>query len=151
MSETETSRNENGDFLMPASRFPDICCIKSTSLNPNANSSRRPPSASLKNVRQIRAYQIAALQHAVCIALWAIAVELFFPLYHVCLAAVGCNPIALTGCCRLAGAISRMSATYQQGLLTLQRKRTGGFRPSVVHCKSCDPCREARGSCNTPA
>src|SRR5262249_26045057 len=27
--------------------------------------------------------------------------------------------------CRLAGAISRMSATYQQGLLTLQRKRTG--------------------------
>jgi hypothetical protein len=28
--------------------------------------------------------------------------------------------------CRLAGAISRMSATYQQGLLTLQRKRTGG-------------------------
>ncbi len=31
--------------------------------------------------------------------------------------------------CRLAGAISRMSATYQQGLLTLQRKRTG----SVLH------------------
>ena len=28
--------------------------------------------------------------------------------------------------CRLAGAISRLSATYQQGLLTLQRKRTGG-------------------------
>src|SRR5262245_40153592 len=27
--------------------------------------------------------------------------------------------------CRLAGAISRMSATCQQGLLTLQRKRTG--------------------------
>jgi hypothetical protein len=27
--------------------------------------------------------------------------------------------------CRLAGAISRMSATYQQGLLTLQRRRTG--------------------------
>src|SRR5215831_1648608 len=28
--------------------------------------------------------------------------------------------------CRLAGALSRMSATFQQGLLTLQRKRTGG-------------------------
>ena len=28
--------------------------------------------------------------------------------------------------CRLAGAISRLSATYQQGWLTLQRKRTGG-------------------------
>jgi hypothetical protein len=28
--------------------------------------------------------------------------------------------------CRLAAAISRMSATYQQALLTLQRKRTGG-------------------------
>jgi hypothetical protein len=27
--------------------------------------------------------------------------------------------------CRLAGAISRLSASYQQGLLTLQRKRTG--------------------------
>jgi hypothetical protein len=27
--------------------------------------------------------------------------------------------------CRLAGAMARLSATYQQGLLTLQRKRTG--------------------------
>src|SRR5262249_28014606 len=31
--------------------------------------------------------------------------------------------------CRLAGAISRLSATYQQGLVTLQRKRTGGNPP----------------------
>src|SRR5262245_21799051 len=30
--------------------------------------------------------------------------------------------------CRLAGAISRMSAVYQQGLLTLQRKRKGRNR-----------------------
>jgi hypothetical protein len=34
--------------------------------------------------------------------------------------------------CRLAGAISRMSATYQQGLLTLQRKRTGGKQQVTV-------------------
>jgi hypothetical protein len=34
--------------------------------------------------------------------------------------------------CRLAGAISRMSATYQQGLLTLQRKRTGGNQQVAV-------------------
>jgi hypothetical protein len=34
--------------------------------------------------------------------------------------------------CRLAGAISRMSATYQQGLLTLQRKRTGGNQQVTV-------------------
>jgi hypothetical protein len=34
--------------------------------------------------------------------------------------------------CRLAGAISRMSATYQQGLLTLQRKRTGGNQHVTV-------------------
>ena len=34
--------------------------------------------------------------------------------------------------CRLAGAISRMSATYQQGLLTLQRKRTGGGQHVTV-------------------
>jgi len=34
--------------------------------------------------------------------------------------------------CRLAGAISRLSATYQQGLLTLQRKRTGGNQPVTV-------------------
>ena len=34
--------------------------------------------------------------------------------------------------CRLAGAISRMSATYQQGLLTLQRKRTGGSQHVTV-------------------
>jgi hypothetical protein len=34
--------------------------------------------------------------------------------------------------CRLAGAISRMSATFQQGLLTLQRKRTGGNQHVTV-------------------
>jgi hypothetical protein len=34
--------------------------------------------------------------------------------------------------CRLAGAISRMSATYQQGLFTLQRKRTGGNQQVTV-------------------
>jgi hypothetical protein len=34
--------------------------------------------------------------------------------------------------CRLAGAISRVSATYQQGLLTLQRKRTGGNQQVTV-------------------
>jgi hypothetical protein len=34
--------------------------------------------------------------------------------------------------CRFAGAISRMSATYQQGLLTLQRKRTGGNQHVTV-------------------
>jgi hypothetical protein len=34
--------------------------------------------------------------------------------------------------CRLAGAISRLSATYQQGLLTLQRKRTGGSQHVTV-------------------
>src|SRR5262249_40073210 len=34
--------------------------------------------------------------------------------------------------CRLAGAVSRMSATYQQGLLTLQRKRTGGNQQVTV-------------------
>ena len=34
--------------------------------------------------------------------------------------------------CRLAGAISRMSATCQQGLLTLQRKRTDGNQHVTV-------------------
>jgi hypothetical protein len=34
--------------------------------------------------------------------------------------------------CRLAGAISRLSATYQQGLLTLRRKRTGGNQHVTV-------------------
>jgi hypothetical protein len=34
--------------------------------------------------------------------------------------------------CRLAGAISRMSATYQQAMLTLQRKRTGGNQHVTV-------------------
>jgi hypothetical protein len=34
--------------------------------------------------------------------------------------------------CRLAAAISRMSATYQQALLTLQRKRTGGSQHVTV-------------------
>jgi hypothetical protein len=34
--------------------------------------------------------------------------------------------------CRLAGAISRMSNTFQQALLTLQRKRTGGRQHVTV-------------------
>ena len=34
--------------------------------------------------------------------------------------------------CRFAGAISRMSATFQQGLLTLLRKRTGGNQQVTV-------------------
>jgi hypothetical protein len=34
--------------------------------------------------------------------------------------------------CRLAGAISRLSAAYQQGLLTLQRKRNGGNQHITV-------------------
>jgi hypothetical protein len=34
--------------------------------------------------------------------------------------------------CRLAGVVSRLSATYQQGLLTLQRKRTGGNQHVTV-------------------
>jgi hypothetical protein len=40
--------------------------------------------------------------------------------------------IANVRACRLAGAISRMSATYQQALLTLQRKRTGGSQHVTV-------------------
>jgi hypothetical protein len=34
--------------------------------------------------------------------------------------------------CRLAGAMTRLSATYQQALLTLQRKRTGGSQHVTV-------------------
>jgi hypothetical protein len=34
--------------------------------------------------------------------------------------------------CRLAGAISRMSSTFQQAVLTLQRKRTGGRQHVTV-------------------
>jgi hypothetical protein len=34
--------------------------------------------------------------------------------------------------CRLAGAMARLSATYQQGMLTLQRKRTGGNQQVTV-------------------
>jgi hypothetical protein len=40
--------------------------------------------------------------------------------------------VANVRACRLAAAISRMSATYQQALLTLQRKRTGGNQHVTV-------------------
>src|SRR5262245_52972728 len=40
-------------------------------------------------------------------------------------------PAALRAC-RLDGAISRLSDTYQQGLLTPQRKRTGGNQHVTV-------------------
>jgi hypothetical protein len=45
--------------------------------------------------------------------------------------------------CRLAGAISRMSATYQQVLLTLQRKRTGGNQQVTRSKRTGKPCRAA--------
>src|SRR5215469_12619551 len=44
----------------------------------------------------------------------------------------GSREAANVRACRLAGAISRLSATYQQGLLTLQRKRTGGSQHVTV-------------------
>jgi hypothetical protein len=44
----------------------------------------------------------------------------------------GMREAANVRACRLAGAISRLSATYQQGLLTLQRKRTGGSQHVTV-------------------
>jgi hypothetical protein len=47
-------------------------------------------------------------------------------------AAGGEREAANVRACRLAGAISRMSAVYQQGLLTLQRKRTGGNQQVTV-------------------
>src|SRR5262249_31604023 len=56
------------------------------------------------------------------------------PLYFI-LRAKFAKPIseaANVRACRLAGAISRMSAVYQQGLLTLQRKRTGGNQQVTV-------------------
>src|SRR5690242_2649702 len=40
------------------------------------------------DLRQIRADQVAALVHAMCIALGAVAVELFLPFHHVCLVSV---------------------------------------------------------------
>jgi hypothetical protein len=43
-----------------------------------------------------------------------------------------CREAANVRACRLAGAIPRMSAAYQQGLLTLQRKRTGGNQHVTV-------------------
>jgi len=59
--------------------------------------------------------------------------------WSCCVAAGAIDPIdpnkreaANVRACRLAGAISRMSATYQQGLLTLQRKRTGGNQQVTV-------------------
>ncbi len=44
----------------------------------------------------------------------------------------GTRDAANVRACRLAGAISRMSASYQQGLLTLQRKRSGGNQHVTV-------------------
>ena len=42
----------------------------------------------LQDFRQIWTYQIASLVHATCIAPGAIAIKLFLPFHHVCLAAV---------------------------------------------------------------
>jgi hypothetical protein len=44
--------------------------------------------ASLQDLRQVRTYQIAPFVQAECIALGAVAVQLFFPFHHVCLAPV---------------------------------------------------------------
>jgi hypothetical protein len=59
-----------------------------------------------QNLWQIRAYQIAALRHAVCIAPRAIAIKLLFPFHHVCLAAVFLDELAdaITALARAPGA-----------------------------------------------
>ena len=49
---------------------------------------RTSPPASLQDLRQVRTYQIAPFAQAECIALGAVAVQLFFPFHHVCRAAV---------------------------------------------------------------
>jgi hypothetical protein len=52
--------------------------------------------ASLQDLRQVRTYQIAPFVQAECIALGAVAVQLFFPFHHVCLAPVFLDEFADT-------------------------------------------------------
>src|SRR5215467_7580250 len=60
------------------------------------------------------------------------AIRMNEELYVVAGSDEGRREAANVRACRLAGAISRLSATYQQGLLTLQRKRTGGNQHVTV-------------------
>jgi hypothetical protein len=49
---------------------------------------RHAPPSNAQDRRQIWTFQVAAFVQAVCIALGAVAVKLFLPFHHVCLAPV---------------------------------------------------------------
>src|SRR5262249_51794159 len=77
-------------------------------------------------------HQMATLHYGMMRATARMNKELDAAGGHAKDAARGEREAANVRACRLAGAISRMSATYQQGLLTLQRKRTGGNQQVTV-------------------
>jgi hypothetical protein len=74
------------------------------------------PFASLQDLRQVRTYQIAPFVQAVCIAPWAVAVKLFLPFHHVCLAAVFLDEPA-DAIAAFAGALGAFDAEHVELIL----------------------------------
>jgi hypothetical protein len=81
-------------------------------------------SASLQDLRQVRTYQIAPFVQAVCIAPWAIAVKLFLPFHHVCLAAVFLDEFADT-ITTFAGALGAFDAEHVELMGEIDLARAG--------------------------
>ena len=81
---------------------------------------RTSPSASLQDLRQVRTYQIAPFVQAECIALGAVAVQLFFPFHHVCLAPVFLDEFADT-IAAFAGAFGAFDAEHVELILDVAK------------------------------
>ncbi len=76
--------------------------------------------ASLQDLRQVRTYQIAPFVQAECIALGAVAVQLFCPFHHVCLAPVFLDEFADT-IAAFAGAFGAFDAEHVELILDVAK------------------------------
>jgi hypothetical protein len=86
---------------------------------------------SLQNLWQIWTYQIAPSVHAVCIAPWAVAVQLFFPFHHVCLAPVFLDELA-DAVAAFAGAFGAFDAEQVKLALDVAKCEIGPLRHEVI-------------------
>jgi hypothetical protein len=98
-----------------------------------------------KNLRQVRAYQIAAFLHAVRIASRTVAVELLLPFHHVCPAAVFLNQPA-DAVAAFAGAFAAFDAEHVEFALDVTEDEIRcGARLTIVQFVTAITAKE-RGS-----
>jgi hypothetical protein len=101
---------------------------------------RTPPPASLQDLRQVRTYQIAPFVQAECIAPRAVAVKLFLPFHHVCLAAVFLDEPA-DAVAAFTSALGAFDAEHVEFILDVAKHEIGPLRhdSDITHRRTGGP------------